>query len=90
MEDVKNGGLHVIELKFATCGCDRKNQLRDPDVEGPSPQECVRDEFIQVLNIVPRSVVGINDLVQSEQSDVIVIGKMCIDLGGQDVIVVVK
>ena len=32
LEDVKNGGLHVIELKFAKLCCDRKNQLRDPDV----------------------------------------------------------
>ena len=35
-------------------------------------------------------VVGVDDLVQSKQGGVIVIGQVCVDLRSQDVVVVVE
>ena len=42
------------------------------------------------MDIVPRGVIGIDDFIQGKQSNVIVIGKMNVNLRGQDVIVIVE
>ena len=53
-------------------------------------QEGVHNKFIQLLDIVSRDVVGVDDLVESEGGLVVIIGKVGADLWRQDVIVIVK
>ena len=51
-------------------------------IERISFKKGVNNKFVQVLNIVSGNVVGANDLVQGEQGNIVVIDKVCMDLGG--------
>ena len=78
LQHVEERCLHLVEFMFPTRCSYRENQLGHADMEGPTLQKGVHNKFVQVLNIVTGNVVGVNDLVQGEQGNVIVIGKMCV------------
>ena len=85
VQDVPNGGIHISENKFAIGSVEQNQELVLLEKDGPSGAESSDNQVIQLLYRMPRSIVGVDDLVQKKQSRVVIVGKMSSHLRGENV-----
>ena len=69
VQDVPNGGIHIAENKFAVSvgGVERDQELVLLEKDGPSGVESSHNQVIQLLYVMSRSIVGVDDLVTCEK-----------------------
>ena len=84
---VVHGGIHIAENKFAIGGVEGDQKLVLLEKDGPSRRESSHNQITQFLHIVSRGIVGIDDLVQQEQSLIVPVRKMGPNLRRENVII---